>query len=195
LNDFNLLKVIHPTLTWGKPLLKTLNATKQVLSWYDLLFLDESYMKWAVYFLVLLQHCEKGAAEEICDRFELAPRLRQQFVKGRANAERCLYWLGRGLPKDNSGLYQRLAGFKTELILFMMAATDQEQVKKAISLFFTKLRRTAIALKGEDLKALGLEPGPVYRQIFQAVFAAKLNGRVGTHEEEIELAKSLARRG
>ncbi len=194
LHDFNLLKVIHPSLTCGKPLLRMLSSTKKVLSWFDLLFLDESYMKWAVYFLVLLQHCEKGAAEEICDRFELAPRLRQQFVKDRANIDSCLFWLERGLPAENSSLYHRLAGFKTESILFMMAATDQEQIKKAISLFFTKLRRAGITLKGEDLKALGLKPGPIYRRILQAVFDAKLNGRVESYEEEMELAKSLAGR-
>ena len=148
-------------------------------------------MKWAVYFLVLIHHCEKGTAEEICVRFELTPRLRKCFVHDRLNAERCLYWLERSLPVENSGLYHRLSAFRTELILFMMANTNQEKVKKAISLYCTNLRRTSIALKGEDLKALGLEPGPMYRRIFQAVFEAKLNGRAGTREDELALARRL----
>jgi tRNA nucleotidyltransferase (CCA-adding enzyme) len=191
LNDFGLLKVVHPSLALSKPLLTRLNAAKQVLSWYDLLFLDESYMKWAVYFLVLIHHCEKGKAEEICVRFELTPRLRKCFVHDRINAERCLYWLERSLPVENSGLYHRLSAFRTELILFMMAITNQEKVKKAISLYCTNLRRTSISLQGEDLKALGLEPGPMYRRIFQTVFEAKLNGRAGTREDELALARRL----
>jgi tRNA nucleotidyltransferase (CCA-adding enzyme) len=193
LNDFGLLKVVHPALTLGKSLMARLNAVRQVLAWYDLLFLGESYMRWAVYFLALIQYFDAEKAEAICSRFELNPRLRKMFVDNRPKAERCLLGLERRLPPDNSGLYRRLSEFRTELILFMMAATDREEVKKAISLYCTNLRRTSIFLKGSDLKALGLAPGPAFRQIFEAVFEARLNGRVRSREDELGLARRLAR--
>jgi tRNA nucleotidyltransferase (CCA-adding enzyme) len=193
LNDFALLKVIHPSLALTPGLVAILNRTRQVLSWYDLLFLDESYMKWAVYFLALLRHCGKGLAAEVVERFELIPRLQKFFVKGHAEAERCLFWLERRASIDGSALYHRLAPMRTEWILFMMAATEQEKVKKAISHYFTDLRRTTLALRGEDLKALGLRPGPIYREIFRAVFDARLQGRIQTPAEELELAARLAR--
>jgi tRNA nucleotidyltransferase (CCA-adding enzyme) len=192
MDDFGLLKEIHPCLACDKPLVELLGACKQVLSWYDLLFLDESYMKWAVYFLALIHRCEAAQAQDICRRFELAPRLQKMFVGGRKKAGACLQWLVRSLPVANSALYHRLAELQTELILFMMAATDQEKVKKTISLYFTNLRRTSIALKGEDLKRLGVSPGPIFRRILQAVFDAKLNGRLETYEEELEYARRLA---
>jgi tRNA nucleotidyltransferase (CCA-adding enzyme) len=193
LDDFGLLKVVHPTLALGKHLMARLNAARLVLSWYDLLFLGESYIRWAVYFLVLLQHCDAQTAEAICKRFELSPRLRKLFVTDRLRALSCLLGLERRLPPDNSGLYRRLSEFRTEIILFMMAATDREEVKKAISLYCTHLRRTSIFLKGSDLKALGLAPGPAFRRILEAVFEARLNGRVRSREEELGLARRLAR--
>jgi tRNA nucleotidyltransferase (CCA-adding enzyme) len=193
LNDFGLLKVIHPALVCDKSMLALLNAVRQVLSWYDLLFLDESYMKWAVYFLALIHRCEKKQVQAICQRFELAPRLTRLFVDGRARTQDCLYDLGRNLPAANSTVYHRLAGLRTELILFMMAAADQDKVKKAISLYFTNLRRTAISLKGDDLLQMGVAPGPIYREVFQAVLDAKLNGQVKTREEEIEFARTRLR--
>jgi tRNA nucleotidyltransferase (CCA-adding enzyme) len=150
-------------------------------------------MKWAVYFLALIHPCEKVQVQEICRRFELTPRMQTLFVDSRAKAQECLHALARSLPADNSTVYHRLAGFRTELILFMMAAADQEKVKKAISLYFTHLRRTAISLKGEDLQQLGVHPGPIYREVFQAVFDAKLNGRVKTREEELEFARKRLR--
>jgi tRNA nucleotidyltransferase (CCA-adding enzyme) len=194
LNDFGLLKVVHPSLKFNNRLVSMLNSTKQVLSWYDLLFLDESYMQWAVYFLVLIQHCDKEQTGAICERFELAPRLRNLFVKGRAGAENSLHWLERSLPVDNSTLYHRLAPFGTELVLFIMAAAEQEKIKKAISHYFTNLRRMRLSLRGEDLKAFGLPPGPIYREILQAVFDAKLNGKVKTTDDEKEFARRLLRR-
>jgi len=193
LRDFNLLKEVHPGLVCDKAMLGLMNAVHQVVAWYDLLFLDESYMKWAVYFLALIHSCEKEQVQEICRRFELTPRMQKLFVDSRAKAQECLHASARSLPAENSKVYHRLAGFPTELILFMMAAADQEKVKKAISLYFTHLRRTAISLKGKDLLQLGVRPGPIYREVFQAVFDAKLNGRVKTREEELEFARKRLR--
>jgi tRNA nucleotidyltransferase (CCA-adding enzyme) len=83
-----------------------------------------------------------------------------------------------------------LAGLRTEVILFMMAATEHEKVKKAISLYFTNLRRMSISLRGEDLKRLGVSPGPIYRDVLQAVFNAKLNGRLDSNEDELAFARA-----
>jgi tRNA nucleotidyltransferase (CCA-adding enzyme) len=193
LNDFGLLRVVHPGLVCDKAMLARLNAVQQVLSWYDLLFLNESYMKWAVYFLALIHRCETQQAREICSRFELAPRLQTLFVEGRAAAEDCLHGLTRRLPADNRTLYRQLDGFRTELVLFMMAAAEQEKVKRAVSHYVTALRRTTTSLKGRDLKALGVPPGPIYREVLQALLDARLNERVRTREEELDLARELIR--
>jgi len=53
LNVYNLLSVLHPSITMDNDLISLFNSVKKVLSWHDLLFLEESYMKWAVYFLAL----------------------------------------------------------------------------------------------------------------------------------------------
>jgi tRNA nucleotidyltransferase (CCA-adding enzyme) len=193
LNDFDLLKVIHPWIQFDKHLMMMLNSTKKVLAWHDLLFLDESYMKWVVYFLILTNQCDRKRTEEICRRFELGPRNAKFFCRDRFEAAECLYWLERHLPVDNSTLYQKLSGFRTELILYMMAATQKQAVKKAISHFFTRLRRMTISLKGRDLKEMGLEPGPIYRDTLQATLDAKLNGQVKTRKDELEFARDYNR--
>nr|MDJ0819422.1 polya polymerase [Desulfobacterales bacterium] len=95
----------------------------------------------------------------------------------------------RSLPVSDSQLYRRLADFKTELILYMMAATKKQRVKKAISRFFTKLRRVGIALKGRDLKEMQLKPGPIYREVLQAVLDARLDGKLKTKNDELDYAR------
>jgi tRNA nucleotidyltransferase (CCA-adding enzyme) len=191
MNDYNLLKVIHPSLVLDKKLISLLDSAKKVLDWFDLLFLEESYMKWMVYFLILTRHADKGTSEEVCKRLELPPRYRKIFCSGRFEADRCIHWLEQNLPVDNSILYRRLWEFKTELILYMMAASDQEKVKKAISHFFTKLRYIRTSIKGDDLIQMGFEPGPVFREIFEAVRDAKLDGRIRDREDEILFAKQF----
>jgi tRNA nucleotidyltransferase (CCA-adding enzyme) len=192
LNDYNLLHVIHPSITLSKELISLFNSVKKALSWYDLLFLEESYMKWAIYFLALIRHCDTETSNEICQRFELAPRKQSLFCKDRFEAEACLTWLEKNVPVKNSLLYKKLSTFKTELILYMMSATRQEKVKKAISNYFTKLRPVTISIKGKDLQDMGLKPGPLYREIFQAVLESKLNGKLKTRNDELSFVENYA---
>jgi len=191
LNDFDLLKVIHPSIKLDTDLPATLNAAKKVLSWHDLLFLEESYKKWIVYFLVLIKNCKPHISKEICRRFELAPDDEKILCAERFGADRCVFWLERNLPVSDSVLYRKLTGFKTELILFMMAIAKNKAVKKSISHFFTDLRRTKLTLKGRDLKKMGLQPGPVYRQVMEAVLDARLDGTLKSKKDEIEFARQL----
>ncbi len=193
LQDYDLLKVIHPSIHLDKELIALFNATKKVLAWFDLLFLDEPLMRWTVYLLALIRRCDAQTSRDICRRFELAPRHHGIFCGDRFAAHKCLSALEHKLPAKNSTLYKRLAGFKTELIVHMMAATRQERVKRAISNYFTTLRQTTPGIAGRDLKEMGLKPGPAYRQILAALLAAKLDGRVKTRKDELAFARAQVR--
>jgi len=185
LNEYDLLKVIHPSIIQNQSSIARLNAVRKVIAWHDLLFLDEPYMKWAVYFLALISNCDRRTSEDICQRLELAPRLTRLFIRERFDGERCLFWLERHLSVENSVLYNQLSEFNTEPILYMMAITSQEEVKRSISHYYTHLRHVRIALRGKDLLDMGIEPGPVYREILQTVLEERLNGRLTTRADEL----------
>ena len=189
MQDYGLLKVIHPGIELTEDRMESFSSVKKVLSWHDLLFVDDSYMKWAVYFLALVRPCDRKTTEEICERFELPPRHRGLFCKERFAAEECLFWLERNAPADNSTLYRKLTPFRTELILHMMASTRQERIIRDISRFYTKLRHVRPAVSGNDLKQMGLAPGPRYREILDRVLDEKLNGRLNSREEELAFAR------
>ena len=190
LQDYDLLKVIHPSIALDNELIYIFNSVTNVLAWYDLLFLDEPILRWAVYMLALIRNCDPKTSQEICRRFELPPRYYGLFCSDRFSAYKCLIDLERRLPGKDSTLFRRLYGFKTELIVYMMAATRQEKVKKAISHYFTTLRRITLNIQGKDLKEMGLKPGPVYREILDHVLAAKIDGRVKTRSDELAFART-----
>jgi len=192
MRDYDLLQVIHPSIALDSDRIHMIDSVKRVVAWHDLLFLEESYMKWAVYFLALIRGCSKKTAEAICDRFELAPRYRRIFTKERILADRSLSRLERRHPAKNSTLYHRLVGFRTELILYMMAATSDQWVKRAISRYFTRLRTMGPAITGKDLRTLGYAPGPIYREILEGILDRKLNGRLKTRSDELEFARRYA---
>jgi len=193
LDEYYLLSVVHPSIELNNQMISMFNSVKKVLSWHDLLFLEEPYMRWAVYFLALTRHCDKETADEICMRIELAPRYKTILCKERFEADRSMLWMGQNLPTKNSTIYKHLAVFRIELILYMMAATKHETVKRSISNYVTRLRYIDTSVTGKDLKKMGLEPGPIYRKILQAVLDAKLNGQLKTPNDELDFVKAYVR--
>lgn len=188
LNDYDLLKVIHPSLKWDEKMRQMFDDITRVLSWHDLLFLDETYMKWAVYFLALLGRSSLRSCRDVCSRLELSAQMTAFFCRQRADVLKCLRWMERHQPLKNSVIYHRLAPFKVELVLYIMAVTDNEHIKRAISKYFTHLRDIRVRIGGRDIKRMGITPGPVYRRILQAVLDARLDGRLKTRQDELDYA-------
>ncbi len=190
LQDYQLLHVIHPKIQMNNNQILLLNSTREVIAWHDLLFLEESYIKWAVYFMVLIRNCDLRTTRAICERLELAPRYRKIFLKDRMAADATLNRLERSLPNDNRSLYKQLSGLSIEMILYMMACAHSRDVKRAISHFVTKLRYVTITVTGKDLMGYGLSPGPIYREIMQHVLDAKLDGLLKTRDDELKFVEN-----
>ncbi|MFO7860900.1 MAG: CBS domain-containing protein [Desulfosalsimonas sp.] len=191
LEDFDLLKVIDPSIRMNKPLRQMLDSARNVLSWYVLLYRQEECRQWIVFFLVLIRHADQEKALAICRHFELAPRHEKIFIQERAEAETCLCRLSQGLPDKNSRLYEELNGLRMELILYMMTVTSRDDVRKAISFYVTDLKDVRISVKGRDLQKMGLSPSPLFGRILRTLLREKLDGRLQTRQDELELARRL----
>ena len=185
LNEYKLLKVIHPEIVYDSTLEDLLNSVEKILAWHNLLFLEDSCRKWMVYLLALARSFDQKLLEQLCERLELTERYQKVFVHEKIKADMCLKWMESQKGFKNSVLYRRLWSFRTEILLYMMASTAAEAVRRAISNYFTRLRSAVTVLKGNDLKEMGIEPGPVYRKILDSLLDARLNGQVKTREDEV----------
>jgi tRNA nucleotidyltransferase (CCA-adding enzyme) len=193
MRDFDLLKVIHDSITVDPNLIEMLNAAKNAITWHDLLFVEESYLRWAVYFMAMIHRCDLTTSLEICEKLELPPRYRKLLCNERLQSLKCLAGMEHHPPQSSSALYRRLHGLRTELILYMMASTRNRSVKKSISIYYNQLKDTQPLIGGQDLLSMGLKPGPVFRQILEAVLDARLNGEVETLQEELAFVRRWIR--
>ncbi len=195
LKAYGLEKVIHPQLILDKETLLMLENVKKALAWHDLLYLDGAYLRWSVYFMVMIKKCSFKVTEEVCTRMKISPSQRKIIQKQRLKADDRLHFLEKSLPAANSTLYAILSIFSTEHILYMMATAKKEAGKKAISLYYTQLKDVTISIKGRDLLPLGLKPGPIFKKVLKEVRAAKLDGKLKTRKDELEFIKDYARTG
>jgi tRNA nucleotidyltransferase (CCA-adding enzyme) len=193
--SLGLFRFIHPALEYGKAMQETLEEVRYIVTWYDLLYLERHYQRWAVYFLAI---CEPLSDDEFwgtCTRLAVSERYKEQLVEMRRQGEELVTAMERRLGQqgrlENSEVYFFLRGLSVEVLLYLMAKSRNQELKRLISLYFTKLQALRTAIGGEDLKALGIKPGPRYRELLDAVLNARLNGLVASKEDEIELLRGL----
>jgi tRNA nucleotidyltransferase (CCA-adding enzyme) len=186
LAGLDLLKAIHPRLWFDEGTRNMLERVQAVLSWFDLLYLGEKYQRWQVYFLGLVEPLNPEELTEMIRRFKPAPRLAAAILEGKELADRALHQLFRSDEMSRSQIYHLLSPLATEYLLYMMAKSRQEPTKRAISLYFTLLKRLKPELKGRDLVALGYPQGPLIKEMLNFLHEARLNEEVKTRGEELE---------
>jgi len=161
-----------------------LERVQAVLSWFDLLYLEEKYKHWLLYFLGLVDHLTLAELEEMLGRFNLSPKQAAGILRGKEASEQALVRLFRYGDATRPQIYHLLAPLDTEFILYMMAKSRHESSRKAISLYFTHLKHLKPELKGRDLLALGYQPGPMIKEMLDRLLEARLNEKVKSRTEE-----------
>jgi tRNA nucleotidyltransferase (CCA-adding enzyme) len=186
---FDLLTVLHPRLRYDAATKALLTGVYEVVNWYDLLFLEVQYAKWIVYILGLTDQLHLKGLEELTKRLALPPRYEKRLIEGSAEGHKVLQRASRKRlsPKEIYALFKPLP---IEALLYVMAKTEEKGVQKAISLFFTQLNVIKVSLRGTDLQELGIKPGPLYREILDALLLARLEGKIKTKADEMRYVRS-----
>ncbi len=188
LKDFKLLALFHPKLKLETKDLMLLERVQESLSWFNLSFLDQPLRHWLVMFLGLTDPLNQQEMETVASRLSLAPKLKEEIREMRALALAGLNRLQRGHTPP-SVIYSLLRPLKAEYQLYIMAKAAMLSAKKAVSQHLTTLRKVRPSLSGEDIKAMGYQPGPLFKIILDRLQAARLDGEVSTREQEIGLVR------
>ena len=191
MSDLDLLKFVHPNLKATLETEQLFADIKDTLTWFKLLYLDLKVETWFVYFLGLFDHVKGPVVEEALDRLSAPARIRARVVKSRERYREVIYLFYKEPDIRPSRVYDLLLPLDTEAILMMMAKAIQEQAKKCISLYLTRLRNVKVELTGDDLKAFGIPPGPQYKKILAEILDVKLDGMVKSRDDEIRYVKKM----
>ena len=187
----DLLKFIHPGLKFTEEARRLFAAVGEALTWFKLLYLEVNIEQWFVYFLGMLDRMKDTAAEEALERLAVPAKIREKVRIARMRSREVLYEFTKDGRIPPSRVYDLLKPLDMETVLLMMAKAKKDAPKKYISLYLTRLRDVRVTVTGEDLKKMGIPPGPRYKDILAGLLDAKLDGAIKTPEEEIEYVKNL----
>jgi len=193
LEQFDLLKFIDPRLSFDQHSAQLFVAAEQTSNWFDLLYTGEEYYRWLLYFCCLLDPLSGKGVERVCKALDLQPKYQEillsQLPKGRQALKVAI---SRATGKNRvkkSEIFHWFCGLSLEVVLFLMARTGDERVRKWISQYVTHLRKEQVILNGNDLIAIGLKPGKYFYQVFLTLLNARLDGEISSREEELALVK------
>jgi len=191
LSDYGLLKVIHPNLIFNEELELTLKSMYETLSWFNLLFLEEKTDRGILYLMSLLSGLKEEEVMAVIERLSPSPKVRDMIINGMSQTRDLL----RKFPLDDPvEIYHHLHKLNLETVLFSMAISKDRQKQKVISQYLTELRKVKTILKGDDLKNIGIQPGPLYSKILTMLLEERLRGHLKSREDEEKFIKEIAMR-
>ncbi|MDH3998598.1 MAG: CBS domain-containing protein, partial [Desulfuromonadales bacterium] len=188
LTRLGVLEFLHPALSKKVDYSRPFDEAKRVMDWYDLLFTGQSCKRWLCYLLILAAPLDRSGMELFCQRLNVQQRYRELLTLKRTMAIETLKRLERRDPRGSapkaSSLHRWFHPLPVELLVFIMAQTDKEEIRKWVSRYITHLSDVQPLLSGHDLEEFGFRPGPLFKEVLDDLLAARLDGRVDTVEDE-----------
>lgn len=192
LGELDLLRFIHPDLKRAH-LQTILKSIEEALGWYHLLYLKRTLDGWLVYFMALMDQIPVQAVKEALTRLRVPERYAKKIRDARLGLADLLYRLRRRRNPRPADIYRMLSGIPDEALLYLMAKTKSDSIRRHLSAYVTTYRSVTPMMTGADLQRLGINPGPIYRKILNRLLEARLNGDATTEAEERALAMRLAK--
>ena len=193
--QLGLLPCIHSELRFGPDSELLFAELERVLAWYQLLYLETPLEPWTVWFLALMDRLDLFCYLEACRRLMMPERLMERVFGHRHQALKRLQHLrqmvGRGQEISNSRLYAGLHGMPVELLLYGLARSGQEELRRLVSHYLTRLADAKSLVSGTELQGLGAARGPAIRSLKERLLAARLDGLIASKDEELALARQL----
>jgi tRNA nucleotidyltransferase (CCA-adding enzyme) len=182
---------IFPGLKLKQDTRKLIFACMKEVSWFK-----EKYPKkrrlepWVVFFAGLLEPLKAKDAAAVCRKFALRKGEEKRIIAFKDFPKDGVAHLSKKGMRP-AEIFKLLEPLSYETLLVLKAAHKSSVFQKYMEDFLEIYNGMRLYATGDDLRRLGLAPGPRYQKIFTRVLEAKLNGEVKGMKEELEFIRHL----
>ena len=190
LEDLGLLKAIHPKLVWDAWFRTRLEATRIELpdpGWGLPVSSDRSTQVRDLVYILWLIRLSIHDIRQVAGRIKFRSELSRNILAARR------LWVDLpGLAGTSpSQVVERLDDEPLLAIYALYLACDDSGLRGMLWNYATVWRKTQALSTGHDLRARGLPPGPLYKEILKTLRSAWLDGTINNRAEEEALIESL----
>jgi tRNA nucleotidyltransferase (CCA-adding enzyme) len=192
------LRFIHPRLKLDSDITRLCGAADAAMAWFDSSGPRKRPLeRWIIYLMALFDDLSYNTVSSICSRFVFRGSDRIRILSYKRRSSKVLKALAWGEGMAPSRVYRLLEPLAFEVTVLMMAkaASDSgagsQLAISRIKDFLREYNGTRTAIKGDDIKALGLKPSKRFKLILQKVLYRKIDGKLRTKRDELEYVRKL----
>jgi tRNA nucleotidyltransferase (CCA-adding enzyme) len=177
LSDLEALRCLHHNLELTPKLWWQIRCISRWLLYLDP---DNNFEHWLLRLEVLIAHLEPSQRAKVATNLQL-PKDSINRLKRLAETEA---EIKQKLPhcQSKSEIYKLLSQYKYASLIFLAVRTNKS-IRRLLWQYLTQLSKVQPPLDGNDLKALGYKPGPIYKKILEELLIAKLDGVISDRQE------------
>ena len=170
-----------------RPRHRLLSSVKATLTWYARRgrIVGESALP--LYLLGLTQGLSDAEVTALVDRLGLGS-MKRPMEESRGAADTILRIASRSTRASQVTLGLRPF---SEMSLLWALARARGRARGNLRRYLQTLRHARPGLTGEDLKRMGIPPGPTYRYLLDSLLAAMVDGRVASRRQEARFVREL----
>lgn len=144
--------------------------------------------------IMLLSGIDSAEARALCEQLALTNRLKEAIT---ASARLCEQLLPLDEPAIRPSRVAKILDAVPEAALQAgwLLAAEKPAVQEMIAKYASDWRQRRPTISGDDLKAMGLAPGPRYRRLLDRLRFAWIDGEVRSAQEEAALLRLLLDEG
>lgn len=171
--------------------IRLLRAVEKEIMWFNREFWRSRQLEsWVVYFMALSYGVSQRERVASCKKFAFRVGETKRIVHCEQDRKKIEKQLSAPSIAP-SVVYRLLEPMSYETIILAKAAARKKSVQNNIEEFLHVYNGTRVHVTGDDLKALGVKPGPYFKKILTRLLYAKLDLKLKTKEQELAFVKKL----
>ena len=184
--DLGVLKNIHPAFGVNSQLAQRLNLRPDGWPRWTEIASDDLALRWNL----LLAEGKESAAVAICQRLELTQAVtRSVAASARLVAAASALSDAGARPSEIAGLLDGAP--EVSLLATWITLSDHPHARRSIDDYANLWRHKRPGIKGDDLKRMGVPPGPRFKYLLETLRSAWIDGEISSREEEAEFLKTM----
>jgi tRNA nucleotidyltransferase (CCA-adding enzyme) len=194
-----LLRFLHPKLRYTRRVQRVLATIPRAYRWWRKQAPDEPFDEALVYLMGLLSGAGPDVLRAVIQRLQLSVHQSHAIEWAGKRTDQIALRLRLSRAMSPSEVYRLLNNLPSAAAVLLYAKGLAMENGRALPRFTRRLSRflgrdrgVTCRLTGEDLKRLGLKPGPQFKRILDRVLDGQLNGAVTTKANARALARRLA---
>lgn len=186
LQELGALTQIHPAFRVSTQLPELIERCNELTAPWQSTGVDRQALRW----ITLFAENSADEAQRLCERLALTNSRTQAIA---ASARLSEYVSRLADPTLRPSQITKILDDYPEAALqaVWLLAKDKPDVRERIAMYTCEWRQRRPMTTGNDLKAMGIAPGPRYRRILDRLRFAWIDGDVRTVEEEQQLLQKL----